>query len=235
VAELEITQVRSLIGAKANQRATVRSLGLRKLHQTVVQPDRPEIRGMVAKVAHLVQVRYQGAGQVVELEPGQQPKGEGAPAAGASVPDEEAAALREAEAEALAVPGQAAAGSVVALAPGLTATDAPDAPEARTDASDEERALGVEAESSSVAGLLPHAVTAPLRGPGPEETGPQAQAPEAVDRREAAVVDDEALADPRGDLDQAVAAGDLPATEAQRAREELARATDTVGRSRDEE
>ena len=54
--QLEITQVRSLIGAKADQRATVRSLGLRKLHQTVVQPDRPEIRGMVATVSHLVAV-----------------------------------------------------------------------------------------------------------------------------------------------------------------------------------
>ena len=62
---LEITQVRSVIGAKANQRATLRSLGLRRMHQTVTQPDRPEIRGMVAKVAHLVTVRYAGSDEIV--------------------------------------------------------------------------------------------------------------------------------------------------------------------------
>lgn len=60
---LEITQVRSLIGAKADQRATVRSLGLRRIRHTVTQPDRPEIRGMVAKVAHLVTVRSVDAGE----------------------------------------------------------------------------------------------------------------------------------------------------------------------------
>ena len=60
MAELEITQVRSLIGAKEDQRATVRSLGLRRVHDTVTKPDRPEIRGMVAKVAHLVTVRTVG-------------------------------------------------------------------------------------------------------------------------------------------------------------------------------
>jgi ribosomal protein L30 len=37
---------------------TVRALGLRRIRQTVTQPDRPEIRGMIAKVAHLVEVRY---------------------------------------------------------------------------------------------------------------------------------------------------------------------------------
>jgi large subunit ribosomal protein L30 len=57
MAELSITQVRSLIGAKQDQRRTVRSLGLRRIRHTVVQPDRPEIRGMIAKVSHLVEVR----------------------------------------------------------------------------------------------------------------------------------------------------------------------------------
>lgn len=54
--QLAITQVRSLIGAKADQRRTVQALGLRRIRHTVVQPDRPEIRGMIAKVSHLVEV-----------------------------------------------------------------------------------------------------------------------------------------------------------------------------------
>ena len=53
---LRITQVRSLIGSKQDQRATVQSLGLKRIRHTVTQPDRPEIRGMIAKVSHLVEV-----------------------------------------------------------------------------------------------------------------------------------------------------------------------------------
>lgn len=99
---LHITLARSASGRKPSQRATVRSLGLRRPHQTVQQPDRPEIRGMVARVAHLVEVRYTGQDEVVTIEPGQEPKGQGRPAAGQSVADEEAIDLREAEEEALA-------------------------------------------------------------------------------------------------------------------------------------
>ena len=51
---LTITQVRSLIGRPQNQRDTVRSLGLKRIRHTVTQPDRPEIRGMLRKVPHLV-------------------------------------------------------------------------------------------------------------------------------------------------------------------------------------
>ena len=51
---LRITQVRSVIGRTQDQRATVRSLGLKRIRHTVVQPDRPEIRGMLRKVPHLV-------------------------------------------------------------------------------------------------------------------------------------------------------------------------------------
>jgi len=51
---LRITQVGSPIGRTQDQRATVRSLGLRRIRHTVLQPDRPEIRGMIQKVAHLV-------------------------------------------------------------------------------------------------------------------------------------------------------------------------------------
>jgi large subunit ribosomal protein L30 len=51
---LRITQRRSLIGRPQDQRATVRSLGLKRIRHTVEQPDRPEIRGMLDKVPHLV-------------------------------------------------------------------------------------------------------------------------------------------------------------------------------------
>lgn len=97
---LQITLARSPHGAKPGQRATVRSLGLRRRHQSVRQPDRPEIRGMVARVAHLVDVRYVGQEEAVGLEPGQEPKGAGRPPAGQTVADEDVAELREAEQEA---------------------------------------------------------------------------------------------------------------------------------------
>ena len=53
---LKVTQIRSTIGTKQNQRQTLRSLGLKRINDTVVQEDRPEIRGMVATVPHLVTV-----------------------------------------------------------------------------------------------------------------------------------------------------------------------------------
>ena len=55
-AKLEITQIRSSIGGKQNQRDTLRSLGLKRIGDTVVKEDRPEIRGMVKTVTHLVTV-----------------------------------------------------------------------------------------------------------------------------------------------------------------------------------
>lgn len=55
--KLEITLVKSIIGRPEKQRITVRTLGLRKTNQTVVQPDNPAIRGMVNKVSHLVSVK----------------------------------------------------------------------------------------------------------------------------------------------------------------------------------
>ena len=54
--KLIVTQVRSSIGTLANQRATLRSLGLRKIRQTVERPDTPQIRGMIHTVRHLVTV-----------------------------------------------------------------------------------------------------------------------------------------------------------------------------------
>ncbi|HEX6920050.1 MAG TPA: 50S ribosomal protein L30 [Actinomycetes bacterium] len=53
---LKVTQVRSKIGGKQNQRDTLRSLGLKRLGDVVVKEDRPEIRGMVNTVSHLVTV-----------------------------------------------------------------------------------------------------------------------------------------------------------------------------------
>ena len=53
---LKITLKRSPIGYSESQKRTVRALGLRKLNQTVYHRDEPNLRGMIAKVAHLVQV-----------------------------------------------------------------------------------------------------------------------------------------------------------------------------------
>jgi large subunit ribosomal protein L30 len=53
---LRLQLVRSPIGTTERQRATVRALGLRKLHQIVEQADSPTTRGMVLKVSHLVKV-----------------------------------------------------------------------------------------------------------------------------------------------------------------------------------
>jgi large subunit ribosomal protein L30 len=56
MARLKVTQIRSLIGTKKNHRETVRSLGLKRIRDVVIKEDRPEIRGMVRTVTHLVQV-----------------------------------------------------------------------------------------------------------------------------------------------------------------------------------
>ena len=56
MARLKITQTKSYIGSKQNHRETLRSLGLKRMHDVVVKEDRPEIRGMVNTVTHLVSV-----------------------------------------------------------------------------------------------------------------------------------------------------------------------------------
>lgn len=53
---LKVTLVKSVIGQKPKTRATVRGLGLRKLHHTVEHDDTPDVRGMLHKVRHLVEV-----------------------------------------------------------------------------------------------------------------------------------------------------------------------------------
>ena len=55
-AKLRVTQTRSGISQIARNRATVRALGLHRIRDSVVKDDRPEIRGMVRKVSHLVRV-----------------------------------------------------------------------------------------------------------------------------------------------------------------------------------
>ncbi|MEV4433563.1 50S ribosomal protein L30 [Streptomyces sp. NPDC049555] len=56
MARLKVTQIKSYIGSKQNHRDTLRSLGLKKINDVVVKEDRPEIRGMVHTVRHLVTV-----------------------------------------------------------------------------------------------------------------------------------------------------------------------------------
>ena len=59
--ELEVRQVRSGIGTRPNHRATLRALGLGRVGKRSVLPDRPEIRGMIARVPHLIEVRETGS------------------------------------------------------------------------------------------------------------------------------------------------------------------------------
>jgi large subunit ribosomal protein L30 len=54
--QLKVTQIHSGIGKKPKQRGTLRALGLGRIGRTHVLPDRPEIRGMLARVPHLVTV-----------------------------------------------------------------------------------------------------------------------------------------------------------------------------------
>ncbi|HEY4666401.1 MAG TPA: 50S ribosomal protein L30 [Anaerolineales bacterium] len=55
-ASIKLTLVKSPIGYQLRQKRTVRALGLRKVHQTVELADSPAIRGMIAKIPHLLKV-----------------------------------------------------------------------------------------------------------------------------------------------------------------------------------
>jgi large subunit ribosomal protein L30 len=63
MADIRVTQVRSAIGTKPKHRGTLRALGLGRIGQSNTLPDRPEIRGMIAKVPHLVSVADDDAEQ----------------------------------------------------------------------------------------------------------------------------------------------------------------------------
>ena len=56
MSELKITSTKSAIGDRSDQVHTIRSLGLRKLGQSTIQQDTPDVRGMIRKVSHLVTV-----------------------------------------------------------------------------------------------------------------------------------------------------------------------------------
>jgi large subunit ribosomal protein L30 len=56
MADLKVTQVRSAIGTKPKHKGTLRALGLGRIGRSNVLPDRPEIRGMIRKVTHLIEV-----------------------------------------------------------------------------------------------------------------------------------------------------------------------------------
>jgi large subunit ribosomal protein L30 len=55
--KLRVTQVRSVINRPKDQKATMRALGLHRIRDSVDKDDRPEVRGMIAKVGHLVRVQ----------------------------------------------------------------------------------------------------------------------------------------------------------------------------------
>jgi len=63
MADLRVTLVRSTIGSKPKHRGTIRALGLKRINHSVTLPDRPEIRGMLARVPHLVRVEEASAGE----------------------------------------------------------------------------------------------------------------------------------------------------------------------------
>jgi large subunit ribosomal protein L30 len=54
--KLKITQIRSTIKRKEDQKRTIAALGIHRLYQTVVLPDVPQIRGMIHKISHLLKV-----------------------------------------------------------------------------------------------------------------------------------------------------------------------------------
>jgi len=67
---LKITLIKSPIGQKQRQKDTVRALGLRKMNQTVLRPDNPQMRGMVFAIKHLVAVEQVDAAPAAPAESG---------------------------------------------------------------------------------------------------------------------------------------------------------------------
>jgi len=83
--DLVVTQVRSSIGAKPKHRGTLRALGLGRIGKSNTLPDRPEIRGMIAKVPHMITVdEAEPAG--AESAPAKRPAATKAPAKKAAAP-----------------------------------------------------------------------------------------------------------------------------------------------------
>ncbi len=63
MSDLKVTQIKSTIGTKPKQRGTIRALGLGRIGKSNTLPDRPEVRGMIAKVPHLVSVEEAKEGE----------------------------------------------------------------------------------------------------------------------------------------------------------------------------
>lgn len=80
--QIKVTLVRSVIGNTERQRASARSLGLTRLNKSVVVPDRPEIRGMIRTIEHLVRVESVAPAQEPAKAPA--PGAQSAPEAGAA-------------------------------------------------------------------------------------------------------------------------------------------------------
>ena len=72
MSRLKVTQVRSVIDRPRDQKDTVRRLGLHRINDSVVKEDRPEIRGMIEKVRHLVRVEEVG-GEGAKRRAGKEP------------------------------------------------------------------------------------------------------------------------------------------------------------------
>lgn len=76
---IKVTQVRSGIGTKPKHRGTLRALGLGRIGKSNVLPDRPEIRGMIARVPHLIKVEDDDAGRAGVGSASEQPPVERSP------------------------------------------------------------------------------------------------------------------------------------------------------------
>jgi large subunit ribosomal protein L30 len=72
VTRLKVTQVRSVIDRPKDQKDTVRRLGLHRIRDSVIKDDRPDIRGMLAKVRHLVTVEEVSGGEDAERRRGKE-------------------------------------------------------------------------------------------------------------------------------------------------------------------
>jgi len=77
MARIQVSLVRSLSGRPADQRATVRALGLTRMHSTVIHDDTPSIRGMVRKVRHLLRVEEAAVAAEAVAEPAPEPEAGG--------------------------------------------------------------------------------------------------------------------------------------------------------------
>jgi large subunit ribosomal protein L30 len=80
MADLVVTQVRSSIGAKPKHRGTLRALGLGRIGKSNTLPDRPEIRGMIAKVPHMITVDEEAEAAPTKKAPAKKATAQKAPA-----------------------------------------------------------------------------------------------------------------------------------------------------------